>query len=100
MTQRENAVTVRALVSHDPVIPLLPLIPACNSLFGSALKAQKPHDFNVSVSKSEMLAGQLHATFLGMHPLGSIAPDQNGLNLPDQTSRLIGNKRHRGAGHP
>ena len=27
MTQRENAVTVRAHVSHDPVIPLLPLIP-------------------------------------------------------------------------
>lgn len=35
---------------------------------------QKPHDFNVSVSKSEILAGELHATFVELHPSGSIAP--------------------------
>ena len=41
---------------------------------------QKPHDFNVSVSKSEILAGELHATFAGLHPLRSITPDQSGCN--------------------
>lgn len=53
---------------------------ACNSQRTRSTAPQKSHDFNVSVSKSEMLAGELHATFLGMHPLGSIAPDQSGCN--------------------
>ena len=37
---------------------------------------QKPHDFNVSISKSEILSGELHATFAGLYPLGSIPPDR------------------------
>ena len=41
---------------------------------------QKPHDFNVPVSKSEILAGELHATFPVLHPIGSITPNQNGCN--------------------
>jgi len=31
-----------------------------------------------------MLSRELHATFLGMHPLGSIAPDQNGCIATDE----------------
>ena len=80
MTQRENTVMVRAQVSHDPVmrpqrasphcprpvaLRTLPLIPARNSLFGSALRDQKPHDFNTSPSKTEGTAGELRAKFWG-----------------------------------
>ena len=65
MTQWENAVTVRAQVSHDPVIPLLPPHSARNSLFGSALRDQKPHDFNTSPSKTEGTVGELRAKFWG-----------------------------------
>ena len=57
---------------------------------------QKPHDFNVSVSKSEMLSRELHATFAGLHPIGSIAPDQNGCIVTDEVHDPIGNKRQRG----
>ena len=34
----------------------------------------------------------------GGHPIGRIAPDQLGLNLPDRVFRLIGHKRRLGAG--
>ena len=37
---------------------------------------QKPHDSNSSVSNSEMLSWELHATFVELHPLLSITPDQ------------------------
>ena len=36
-----------------------------------------------------MLAGELHAIFLGMHPLGSIAPDQSGRIVTDGVHDLI-----------
>ena len=35
---------------------------------------QKPYDFNVSVSKPEMLSWELHATFAGLRPIGGITP--------------------------
>ena len=35
-----------------------------------------------------MLTGELHAIFLGMHPLGSIAPDQSGCNAHRWGARL------------
>lgn len=38
---------------------------ARNSLFGSALKDQKAHDFNTSPSKTEGTAGELRAKFRG-----------------------------------
>ena len=38
---------------------------ARNSLFGSALKDQKAHDFNTSPSKAEGTAGELRAKFRG-----------------------------------
>ena len=34
----------------------------------------------------------------GLHPLGRIASDRLGLNLPDRVFRLIGNKPRLGAG--
>ena len=37
---------------------------------------QKPHDSNGSVSNSEMLSWELHATFVELHPLWSIKSDQ------------------------
>ena len=37
---------------------------------------QKPHDSKGSVSNSEMLSWELHATFVELHPLRSITPDQ------------------------
>mgnify|MGYP001732701386 FL=1 len=35
---------------------------------------QKPHDSNGSVSNSEMLSWELHATFVELHPIRHIAP--------------------------
>ena len=43
-----------------------------------------------------MLAGELHATFLGMHPIGSIAPEQSGCIVTDGVHDPISNKRQRG----
>ena len=64
---------------------------------------QKPHDSNGSVSKSEILAGELHATFAGLHPLWSITPDQwalhpirTGAMFTDRVHALIGDKLYRG----
>jgi hypothetical protein len=63
---------------------------------------QKPHDFNVSVSKSEILAGELHATFPVLHPLWSITPDQwalpirTGVMATDGVHDLICDMLYRG----
>ena len=64
---------------------------------------QKPHDSNSSVSNSEMLSWELHATFVELHPLWSITPDQwalhpirTGATLTDRVHGLIGDKRQRG----
>ena len=38
--------------------------------------SHKPHDSKGSVSNSEMLSWELHATFARLHPLWSITPDQ------------------------
>ena len=64
---------------------------------------QKPHDSNGSVSNSEMLSLELHATFVELHPLWSIAPDQwalhpirTGAMLTDRVHGLIGDKLYRG----
>ena len=65
--------------------------------------AQKPHDPNGSISNSEMLSWELHATFVELHPLWSITPDQwalhlirTGAMLTDRVHDPIGNKRQRG----
>ncbi|MBS7072327.1 MAG: hypothetical protein KH092_08585, partial [Actinomyces sp.] len=55
-----------------------PLIPACNSLFGSALRTHKPHDFNTSPSKVERAPGELHAKFWGRGSIGGWNEDQAG----------------------
>ena len=65
-------------------------------------KPQKPHDSNGSVSNSEMLSWELHATFAELHPLWSITPDQcamhpirTGAMLTDRVHGLIGDKLRR-----
>ena len=65
--------------------------------------AQKPHDPNGSISNSEMLSWELHATFVELHPLWSITPDQwalhpirTGAMLTDRVRGLIGDKLRRG----
>ena len=64
---------------------------------------QKPHDSKGSASNSEMLSWELHATFVELHPLWSITPDQcalhpirTGAMLTDRVHDPIGNKRQRG----
>ena len=96
MTQWENAVTVRAQVSHDPVIPPLPPHSARNSLFGSALRDQKPHDFNTSPSKTEGTVGELRAKF-GAH--GSISDqDEDRSRTRPETGRGRGRQERRTRG--
>ena len=63
----------------------------------------KPHDSKGSVSNSEMLSWELHATFARLHPLWSITPDQwalhpirKGAMLTDRVHGLIGDKLRRG----
>ena len=51
---------------------------ARNSLFGSALRDQKPHDFNTSPSKTEGTAGELRAKFWGRGSIGGWNEDQAG----------------------
>ena len=48
---------------------------------------QKPHDFNVSISKSEMLAGELHASFPELHPIRNIAPDEEHCTRSERVDR-------------
>ena len=43
-----------------------------------------------------MLSWDLHATFAGLHPLGSIAPDQSGCIVTDEVHDPISNKLCRG----
>ena len=64
---------------------------------------QKQHDFNVLASNSEILVGELHATFPKLHPLRSITPDQwalhpirTGAMLTDRGHALIDDKLYRG----
>ena len=64
---------------------------------------QKPHDSNGSVSNSEILSRELHATFAELHPLWSITPDQwalhpirTGAMLTDRVHGLISDKLRRG----
>lgn len=63
---------------------------------------QKPHDSNGSVSNSEMLSWELHATFVELHPLWSITPDQwalhpirTGAMLTDRVHDLVGDMLYR-----
>ena len=42
----------------------------------------KPHDFNVLISNSEILSGELHATFPVPHAFGNIAPARSACNAP------------------
>ena len=76
---------------------------ACNSPKTRIDDTSKPHDFNVSVSNSEMLSWELHATFAVLHPLSSITPDQwalhpirTGVMPTDRVHGLIGDKLRRG----
>ena len=57
---------------------------ARNSLFGSALRDQKPHDFNTSPSKTEGTAGELRAKFWGRGSIGVCDEDRN-RTRPGQT---------------
>ena len=50
---------------------------ARNSLFGSALRDQKPHDSNTSPSKTEGTAGELRAKFWGRGSIGVCDEDRN-----------------------
>ena len=54
---------------------------------------QKPHDSNGSVSNSEILSRELHATFAELHPLWSITPDQWALH-PIRTISLTRGRSH------
>ena len=75
---------------------------ACNSRRHRLTTPQKPQDPNGSVSNSEMLSWELHATFAELHPLWSITPDQwalhpirTGAMLTDRVHGLIGDKLRR-----
>ena len=57
---------------------------ARNSLFGSALRDQKPHDFNPSPSKTEGPAGELRAKLWGRGSIGVCDEDRN-RTRPGQT---------------
>ena len=54
---------------------------------------QRPHDSKGSVSNSEMLSWELHATFARLHPLWSITPDQWVLH-PIRTGALLTDRVH------
>ena len=56
-------------------------------------RPQKPHDSNGSVSNSEMLSWELHATFVELHPLWSITPDQWALH-PIRTGAMLTDRVH------
>ena len=43
-----------------------------------------------------MLSWELHATFVELHPLRSITPDQSGCIVTDEVHDSINNKRQRG----
>ena len=73
MRQRLTVVTPSLLQTHPALSHAIPRRHRLTT-------PQKPYDFNVLVSNSEILVGELHATFPKLHPSWSITPDQNGCN--------------------